>query len=32
VFEPLSTAERLALATLLKKLGKHAESLLSPRT
>jgi MarR family transcriptional regulator, 2-MHQ and catechol-resistance regulon repressor len=32
VFEPLSTAERLALATLHKKLGKHAESLLSPRT
>jgi len=32
VFEPLSTAERSTLATLLKKLGKHGESLLSPRT
>jgi MarR family transcriptional regulator, 2-MHQ and catechol-resistance regulon repressor len=31
VFEPLSTAERSALATLLKKLGKHSESLLEPR-
>ena len=31
VFEPLSTAERSALATLLKKLGKRGESLLSPR-
>jgi MarR family 2-MHQ and catechol resistance regulon transcriptional repressor len=30
VFEPLSTAERSTLATLLKKLGKHGESLLSP--
>jgi MarR family transcriptional regulator, 2-MHQ and catechol-resistance regulon repressor len=28
VFEPLSKAERFALATLLKKLGKHGESLL----
>ena len=32
VFEPLSTAERSALATLLKKLGKHGESLLASRT
>ena len=32
VFEPLSTAERSALATLLKKLGKHGESLLAART
>ena len=31
VFEPLSIAERSALATLLKKLGKHSESLLKPR-
>jgi MarR family 2-MHQ and catechol resistance regulon transcriptional repressor len=31
VFEPLSTTERSALATLLKKLGKHSESLLEPR-
>jgi MarR family transcriptional regulator, 2-MHQ and catechol-resistance regulon repressor len=31
VFEPLSIAERSALATLLKKLGKHSESLLEPR-
>ena len=31
VFEPLSAAERSALATLLKKLGKHSESLLEPR-
>jgi MarR family 2-MHQ and catechol resistance regulon transcriptional repressor len=31
VFEPLSTAERSALAALLKKLGKHSESLLEPR-
>jgi MarR family transcriptional regulator, 2-MHQ and catechol-resistance regulon repressor len=31
VFEPLSGAERSALATLLKKLGKHTESLLEPR-
>ncbi len=30
VFEPLSPAERSALATLLKKLGKHSESLLEP--
>jgi MarR family transcriptional regulator, 2-MHQ and catechol-resistance regulon repressor len=28
VFEPLSAAERSALGTLLKKLGKHGESLL----
>lgn len=28
VFEPFSAAERSALATLLKKLGKHGESLL----
>jgi MarR family transcriptional regulator, 2-MHQ and catechol-resistance regulon repressor len=32
VFKPLSTAERSTLATLLKKLGKHGESLLSPRS
>jgi MarR family 2-MHQ and catechol resistance regulon transcriptional repressor len=31
VFKPLSTDERAALATLLKKLGKRAESLLQPR-
>jgi MarR family 2-MHQ and catechol resistance regulon transcriptional repressor len=31
VFEPLSAGERSALATLLKKLGKHSESLLEPR-
>ncbi len=31
VFEPLSAAERSTLATLLKKLGKHSESLLEPR-
>jgi MarR family 2-MHQ and catechol resistance regulon transcriptional repressor len=31
VFEPLSAAERSVLATLLKKLGKHAESLLDRR-
>jgi MarR family 2-MHQ and catechol resistance regulon transcriptional repressor len=31
VFEPLSAAERAALATLLKKLGKHGESLLDQR-
>jgi MarR family transcriptional regulator, 2-MHQ and catechol-resistance regulon repressor len=30
VFEPLSAAERTVLATLLKKLGKHGESLLDP--
>jgi len=30
VFKPLSTDERAALATLLKKLGKRAESLLQP--
>jgi MarR family 2-MHQ and catechol resistance regulon transcriptional repressor len=30
VFKPLSTGERAALATLLKKLGKHAELLLQP--
>jgi MarR family transcriptional regulator, 2-MHQ and catechol-resistance regulon repressor len=29
MFEPLSAAERITLARLLKKLGKHAESLLS---
>jgi MarR family 2-MHQ and catechol resistance regulon transcriptional repressor len=28
-FEPLSGAERSTLATLLKKVGKHSESLLS---
>jgi MarR family 2-MHQ and catechol resistance regulon transcriptional repressor len=28
VFEPLSVAERITLAKLLKKLGKHGESLL----
>ena len=28
VFEPLSAAERSVLAALLKKLGKHGESLL----
>jgi MarR family 2-MHQ and catechol resistance regulon transcriptional repressor len=31
VFKPLSAAERSALATLLKKLGKHGESLLDQR-
>lgn len=31
VFEPLSSAERSALATLLKKLGKYGESLLESR-
>jgi MarR family transcriptional regulator, 2-MHQ and catechol-resistance regulon repressor len=31
VFEPLSGAERSALATLLRKLGKHGQSLLEPR-
>jgi MarR family transcriptional regulator, 2-MHQ and catechol-resistance regulon repressor len=30
VFEPLSAAERTDLAALLKKLGKHGESLLNP--
>jgi MarR family transcriptional regulator, 2-MHQ and catechol-resistance regulon repressor len=30
-FEPLSETERSTLATLLKKLGKHAESLLNQR-
>jgi MarR family transcriptional regulator, 2-MHQ and catechol-resistance regulon repressor len=30
-FEPLSEAERSTLATLLKKVGKHAESLLNQR-
>jgi MarR family 2-MHQ and catechol resistance regulon transcriptional repressor len=29
LFEPLSPAERLTLATLLKQLGKHGESLLN---
>jgi len=32
VFEPLSASERSALATLLKKVGKHSESLLDSRT
>jgi MarR family 2-MHQ and catechol resistance regulon transcriptional repressor len=32
VFEPLPKTERSALATLLKKLGKHAESVLEHRT
>jgi MarR family 2-MHQ and catechol resistance regulon transcriptional repressor len=31
VFDPLSAAERSALATLLKKLGKHGESLLNQK-
>jgi MarR family transcriptional regulator, 2-MHQ and catechol-resistance regulon repressor len=31
LFEPLSSAERLTLATLLKQLGKHGESLLNRR-
>lgn len=31
VFEPLSAIERATLATLLKKLGKHGESLLDRR-
>ena len=31
LFEPLSSAERSTLATLLKKLGKHGESLLDRR-
>ena len=31
VFALLSETERSALATLLKKLGKHSESLLSQR-
>ena len=31
MFEPLSPTERSALATLLKKLGKHGESLLEQR-
>src|SRR5271165_4699658 len=31
LFEPLSSAERSTLATLLKQLGKHAESLLDRR-
>ncbi len=31
VFEPLSGTERSTLAALLKKLGKHSESLLDPR-
>jgi MarR family transcriptional regulator, 2-MHQ and catechol-resistance regulon repressor len=30
-FEPLSGVERSTLATLLKKVGKHAESLLNQR-
>jgi hypothetical protein len=28
LFEPLSEADRSTLAALLKKLGKHAETLL----
>jgi MarR family transcriptional regulator, 2-MHQ and catechol-resistance regulon repressor len=32
VFAPLSKAERFALATLLKKLGKHGASLLEHRS
>jgi MarR family transcriptional regulator, 2-MHQ and catechol-resistance regulon repressor len=32
LFEPLSSAERSTLATLLKQLGKHAESLLNRRS
>jgi MarR family 2-MHQ and catechol resistance regulon transcriptional repressor len=31
VFEPLSAAERSQLGTLLKKLGKHGESMLARR-
>ena len=31
LFEPLSTSERSTLATLLKKLGKHAERMLDLR-
>jgi MarR family transcriptional regulator, 2-MHQ and catechol-resistance regulon repressor len=31
LFEPLSDSERSTLAALLKKLGKHAETLLGPR-
>ena len=31
VFEPLSTGERSTLATLLKRLGKHGETLLNQR-
>jgi MarR family 2-MHQ and catechol resistance regulon transcriptional repressor len=31
VFEPLSAAERSTLGVLLKKLGKHGESLLGHR-
>ena len=31
VFEPLSTEERSTLATLLKRLGKHGETLLNQR-
>jgi MarR family 2-MHQ and catechol resistance regulon transcriptional repressor len=29
-FQPLSAAERAGLGTLLKKIGKHAETLLQP--
>jgi hypothetical protein len=29
-FEPLSGTERVALETLLKKVGKHSETLLHP--
>jgi MarR family 2-MHQ and catechol resistance regulon transcriptional repressor len=32
IFAPLSALERSTLAVLLKKLGKHGESLLGPRT
>jgi MarR family transcriptional regulator, 2-MHQ and catechol-resistance regulon repressor len=32
LFEPLSEPERSTLAALLKKLGKHAETLLNQRT
>jgi DNA-binding MarR family transcriptional regulator len=31
LFEPLSESERSTLAALLKKLGKHAETLLGQR-
>ena len=30
-FEPLSATERTLLVTLLKKIGKHSESLLEPK-
>jgi MarR family 2-MHQ and catechol resistance regulon transcriptional repressor len=32
LFEPLSMTERSSLGTLLKKIGKHGESLLAERT